>query len=92
MSSGKTWYKWALAPHPTDNAVNPMVDMALVDTNQVDLVVMVADQVEDQVVVAHHNSLALLVVQVVDVQMLELDAAIARLRILAQKVQLDLLV
>jgi len=69
-----------------------MVDMALVDTNQVDLVVMVADQVEDQVVVAHHNSLALLVVQVVDVQMLELDAAIARLRILAQKAQLDLLV
>lgn len=69
-----------------------MVDMALVDTNQVDLVVMVADQVEDQVVVGHHNSLALLVVQVVDVQMLELDAAIARLRILAQKAQLDLLV
>lgn len=70
-----------------------MVDMALVDTNQVDLVVMVADQVEDQLEVGHHNSLALMVVvQVEDVQMLELDAAIARLRILAQKVQLDLLV
>lgn len=92
MNYGKIWSKWVLELHPIVNDVNLMVVMELVDNNLVDQEVMVVDRVVvDQAAVDLLVSLDPEVQAEEDVQMLEeLDVATAKLRILAQKAQLDL--